>query len=72
AYERLAIELGRDPDRVGKLSKALVAGRKEWPLFRTAQRARELEAAFREMARRQRAGDPPAPITIEPVDHRTG
>ena len=71
-YERLAIELGNDPERVGELSSKLAAGRSSWPLFQTAQRARELEAAYREMARRARAGKPPGPITIEPGGNSQG
>lgn len=66
AYEALAIRLAREPDELGPLRERLAANRLTFPLFDTARFARHLEQAFETMWRRHLAGDPPAPIIVEP------
>lgn len=64
SYVDLAVALGRDRGRLKKIRERLVEERATWPLFRTIDRARELEAAYREMAARHRRGEKPARIEI--------
>lgn len=61
-----AVQYGREPARLAAVRERLAATRHSAPLFDVASRVMELEAAFVEMARRSRAGMPPAPFTILP------
>jgi predicted O-linked N-acetylglucosamine transferase (SPINDLY family) len=61
-YAALALALARDPARLAALRQRLAATRGTAPLFDTDRFARQLEAAFVIMVRRQRAGLPPAPF----------
>ena len=63
-YQALAIALASDPDRLRALRQRLQSGRGDAPLFQTRRLATELEQAYRAMAERARAGEPPAPIDI--------
>lgn len=56
AYEAMALTLARDPHRLADLRRRLAENRLTAPLFRTADYARRLEAAFAEMHRRRLAG----------------
>jgi predicted O-linked N-acetylglucosamine transferase (SPINDLY family) len=48
-YERIAIELSTDRQRLGNLRARLAQNRLRMPLFRTADYARDLQAAYRTM-----------------------
>lgn len=48
-YRKLAIELGRNPERLRALKEYLRAGRSSFPLFDTPGYCRNLEAAFEAM-----------------------
>ena len=60
AFVKTAAALGNDPASLTGLKDKLRANRRTAPLFDTATRVRQLEAAFVEMCRHQRAGTPPA------------
>jgi predicted O-linked N-acetylglucosamine transferase (SPINDLY family) len=64
-YVRRAIQLLRDPGALESLREAIRNSRGSAPLFDTAARVGELEAAFSEMARRHAAGQPPASFSVE-------
>ncbi|MBV8145367.1 MAG: hypothetical protein JO184_10210, partial [Gammaproteobacteria bacterium] len=66
-YERLAIELGRDPARLAALRAKLAVQRESAELFDTARFTRSLEKAYLEMYERYSAGLPPAHIKVEPA-----
>ncbi len=57
AYRALALQLARDPDALAALKDRLRANQGTAPLFDTAHLARHLEAGYREMVRRYRAGE---------------
>ena len=63
-YERMAIELSRDRERLAALRARLAANRVTMPLFRTEQYARQLEAAFQEMHARALRGARPAAFSV--------
>jgi predicted O-linked N-acetylglucosamine transferase (SPINDLY family) len=65
-YEALAIGLARQPGRLAEVRAALVRGRGIAPLFDTPRTVAHLEAAFRAMVARARAGLPPTAIDIAP------
>lgn len=64
AYERRAIELAHDPSELARLRRRLDANRLTAPLFDTARYTQHLEAAYRAMVERHRAGLPPADIAV--------
>jgi predicted O-linked N-acetylglucosamine transferase (SPINDLY family) len=61
-YERIAIELSRDGERLAGLWARLAENRLTMPLFRTGLYARQLEAAFQTMHERRLRGAPPEPF----------
>jgi predicted O-linked N-acetylglucosamine transferase (SPINDLY family) len=63
-YERLAIELGRDRERLAAIRADLAEKRLTSPLFDTAAYTRGLERAFEMMAERQRAGLAPDHLIV--------
>jgi protein O-GlcNAc transferase len=63
AYEALAIELARQPDRLRALRNKLETHRLNTPLFDTRAYARQFEIACQVMVQRLDAGLPPAHIT---------
>ena len=65
-YEARALELAREPHRLAALRERLAENRARMPLFDMARYTRDIEAAYTEMWDRGRAGEPPAPIRIEP------
>ncbi|MET0707717.1 MAG: hypothetical protein ABWY82_12885, partial [Tardiphaga sp.] len=69
AYEHMAIELAADPSRLGAIRHKLAANRLTAPTFDTRLLARQIEAAFRAMVERRRAGLGPAHIAIPREPH---
>lgn len=63
-YEALAIELARDPHRLGALRRRLIEARASAPLFDTVGFTRHFETALEAMAARHRAGLPPDLLTV--------
>ena len=64
AYERTAVELARDRNRLQALRARLDANRTTMPLFDTAAFTRHLEQAFEAMAARRSAGSSPAAFAV--------
>jgi len=63
-YERLAVELASDPQRLAGIRAKLAGNLRTAPLFDTAASARYLEAAYAKMYDRYHAGLSPDHITI--------
>jgi predicted O-linked N-acetylglucosamine transferase (SPINDLY family) len=63
-YERLALRIVRDADWRNRLKSKLAENRTTYPLFDTQRMARHIEAAYEEMWRRHRAGEPPAAFAV--------
>jgi len=66
-YEALALDLARDPLRLGAIREKLDANRLSAPLFDSRRFTRHLEAAFETMWRMHRAGKPPRSFTVTPM-----
>lgn len=66
AYEALAMELARDPERLAALKGKLEAQLKTAPLFDTDLSRRYIESAFTEAWERYRRGEPPAAFHVPP------
>ncbi|TJZ82890.1 tetratricopeptide repeat protein [Paracoccus hibiscisoli] len=64
AYERLALELARAPDRLAAMRAGLIANRRTLALFDTARFTRNLETAFEMSIARHRAGQEPGDIDV--------
>jgi predicted O-linked N-acetylglucosamine transferase (SPINDLY family) len=67
-YERTAIELAEDFERLLSIREKLSANRLKMPTFNTRRLARDIETAFRKMAERARAGLAPGHITVPAND----
>lgn len=63
-YEKLVLELARDPDRLGNLRKRLIACRDTCALFDTERTTRQIEAAYEAIWQRYGDGLPPDHIDI--------
>lgn len=63
-YEARALALARNPEELAKVRAKLLAQRDSAPLFDTPLFARELEAAYTEMARRHRSGQKPTAFAV--------
>ncbi len=63
-YERLAIALAGNPQRLASLRARLATNRPASPLFDTQRFARDLERGYRRMWERAAAGQAPAPIHL--------
>ena len=63
-YEKLAIELATNPEKLNAIKERLVRKRQTSLLFDTRRFTRHLEAAYNQIHERQLAGLPPAHITI--------
>ncbi len=59
-YERLAVELARNPERLARLRSTLQANRATCPLFDTDRFRRNIEVAYRVMWQRYRDGEAPS------------
>lgn len=66
-YERLAIALAADRERLAEIRARLARNRLTKPLFDTALFTRRMEAAFTAMHARHQAGLPPDHIKIHPA-----
>jgi predicted O-linked N-acetylglucosamine transferase (SPINDLY family) len=64
AYERLALELTRDKERLGALRTKLKQNRGATALFDTVRYCRNLESAFSVMQERTTRGEPPSPLVV--------
>ena len=60
----LAFRLAENPDQLARLCNTLAANCATHALFDTDRFRRNIEAAYREMHRRQRAGEPPADFSV--------
>lgn len=67
-YEREAITLARDPDRIAQLKHKLAAAREGCALFDTARFTRHLEAAYAMMWARWLRGEAPATFDVSAMD----
>ena len=67
AYRELALRLATSPNDLAALKARLRACQDTAPLFDTPRLARHLEAAFREMIRRHRAGEGPGSFAAAEV-----
>jgi predicted O-linked N-acetylglucosamine transferase (SPINDLY family) len=65
AYQRLAIELASDSQKLAAIKRKLVSNRLATPLFDTQLLTRRLEAAYEEMGKRLKLGLAPDHIFIE-------
>ena len=63
-YEKTALALARDPERLAAVKSKLMRNRETASLFNTARLTRDLEAAYSTMWERQRAGLPPASFAV--------
>jgi predicted O-linked N-acetylglucosamine transferase (SPINDLY family) len=63
-YERLAVALAQDSARLAHIRAKLAANRLTTPAFDTRRLTRNLEAAYRDMVDRQRAGLAPNHIAV--------
>ncbi len=63
-YERLAVELATQPDRLKALREKLADNRLTTPLFNTVRFTRHLEQAYSAMHARRKAGQKPEHIVI--------
>jgi predicted O-linked N-acetylglucosamine transferase (SPINDLY family) len=69
-YERTALALARNPQRLSELRDTLRRNRETSPLFDASRFAASLEAAFAQMWRTWRSGDAPANFTV-PAERRS-
>ncbi|MFM1988310.1 MAG: hypothetical protein RJA99_1267 [Pseudomonadota bacterium] len=67
-FEALAIALATDPRRLDAVRRRLAANRGRAPLYDTDRHARHLEAAYRTMVERHRAGRPPEAFDVAAID----
>ena len=67
AYDDLALRLATEPGRLAALRQKLARNRSTMPLFDIARFTRNLEAAYRQMWERWRAGQPAAAFAVSPA-----
>ena len=67
AYERLAIALARDPQRLREIRAKVESNRLTTPLFDTGRLCRELEAAYETMVEIWRRGESPRSFSVAPL-----
>jgi protein O-GlcNAc transferase len=67
AYERLALALARDPQRLQELRAKLERNRLITPLFDTKRLCRELESAYSTMVEIWQCGESPRSFSVEPA-----
>lgn len=63
-YERIAIELATDPEKLAEINQKLDDNRLTTPLFDTMQFTKHIEAAYSTMYERKRAGLPPDHFSV--------
>jgi protein O-GlcNAc transferase len=66
AYEAMALEYVKQPNRLNHIRQQLIQLRRNSPLFQGAAKARDLENAYRIMLDRHRSGRPPAHFIAPP------
>jgi protein O-GlcNAc transferase len=66
AYEALALDLARNPDRLQALRHRLAANRSTAPLFDSERYRRHVEQAYVQMIERQQSGKPPVSFDVPP------
>jgi len=71
-YERLAIELARDPGRMSGLRQKLEHNRPRTPLFDTCAYVKDLERAFEAMHARCKSGEAPRPFAVQGIAGGSG
>ncbi len=64
-YEALAIELARNPDRLGAIKRRLKETRDQSPLFDIQRFASDIERAYQTMWQRHQAGQAPQAFSVE-------
>jgi protein O-GlcNAc transferase len=64
AYEDMAIDLARHPEKLTLIKRTLAANRLTAPLFDTARFTGHIEAAYTAMHERHQAGLPPDHIVV--------
>ena len=64
-YERLALELARDPEQLKRLRETLQHRRAANPLFDMAQRTRDIETLYTRMWEIRRSGLQPASFALD-------
>jgi protein O-GlcNAc transferase len=67
-YEALALELARDPARLGALRQKLERQRTTYPLFDTARLCRHIEAAYATMWETWRQNSAPRAFAVAPIE----
>lgn len=67
-YERLAVELATEPDRLNALRQQLAANRLTTPLYDTARFTRHLEQAYAAMHARRKAGQQPEHLVVSETE----
>lgn len=67
AYERLALALARDPQRLKQLKAKVEANRLTTALFDTGRLCRELEAAYQTMVDIRQRGQGPRSFSVDPI-----
>jgi predicted O-linked N-acetylglucosamine transferase (SPINDLY family) len=70
AYERIALDLATNPDRLADAKARLAANRLTMPLFDTGQYARHIECAYEMAHERACRGQQPDHIEVPAIDHR--
>ena len=63
-YRDRALALLRAPDRLAALTHDVERAKSASPLFRPGRLSQDLEAAYAEMVRRHRAGEPPSRLAV--------
>jgi predicted O-linked N-acetylglucosamine transferase (SPINDLY family) len=71
AYERLALELAQNPQKLQELKQKLFANISTAPLFDSTGTTRSIEAGYWSAYRRYIEGLPPAVINVVPEEERT-
>jgi predicted O-linked N-acetylglucosamine transferase (SPINDLY family) len=66
-YKALALQLARDPDKLGKLRARLQENRLTTPLFDSTAFTRALESAYETMMEIYARGAPPAAFAVQPA-----
>lgn len=67
-YEKLALELASNPQRLVAIKSKLAANRNTYPLFDTDRFRRHIEAAYTTMWERHQRGKPPESFAVAPFD----
>ncbi len=65
-YEKLAVELATNPQKLVRMKRHLAEGRKSFPLFNTMATTRALEAAYQQAAKLHQEKTTPRPFNILP------